>query len=144
MRDDRGRRRGFKIISLDGQEDMLASVDIVSNNKVSKYGVSIAAMERVGVPAIRDALDHKDIVVIDEIGRMELLSKQFRNVITQVLDSPKPVLGTVAIKSVNFAKKAGERQDTKIIKLTRANGPEIITHVGRLLEKLNLDGKQSV
>ena len=134
--DGNGKRRGFKIISLDGQEDILASVDIISNNRVGKYGINIAAMDKVGVSAVRKALNNSDIIVVDEIGRMELASKQFRDMIPQILDSRKPVLGTIAIKAINFAKKAAERQDTKVIKLTRKNASEIATHIERLLKEI--------
>jgi len=138
VRDEKGRRWGFKIISIDGQEGVLASVDIISNHKVGKYGVDIEAIDRVGVPAIRDAMKHDELIVVDEIGRMELTSKRFRDLVAQVLDSPKPVLGTVAIKNTHFAKKANEREDTKIVRLTRANFSEIETHIQRLLAEIGV------
>ena len=135
VRDENGKRWGFKIISLDGREDVLASVELVSQRRVSKYGVDVAAVDRIGVTAIRDALSRDDVVVIAEIGRMELASKQFRNVVMEALDSPKPVLGTIAIRDTSLAKKIKKRQDTRVIKLTRANFPEIATHVERLLSR---------
>ena len=135
VRDENGKRWGFKIISLDGREEVLASVDVVSFRKVSKYGLDVEAVDRVGVTAIRDALKNKDVVVIDEIGRMELISDRFRDIVQEALDSPKPVLGTIALKETNTAKKIKERQDTRIIKLTRANFDEIEVYMGRLLQK---------
>jgi nucleoside-triphosphatase len=135
VRDENGKRWGFKIISLDGREEVLASVDVISSRRVSKYGVDVGAVDRVGVTAIRDALKNKDIVVIDEIGRMELTSKQFRDIVEEALDSPKPVLGTIALKETNTAKKIKERQDTRLIRLTRANFDEIEVYIGRLLQK---------
>lgn len=135
VRDENGKRWGFKIISLDGREDVLASVELISQRRVSKYGVDIAAVDRIGVTAIRDALSRDDIVVIDEIGRMELTSEQFRDVVMEALDSPKPVLGTIAIRDTNLARRIKKREDTRVIKLTRANFPEIATYVERLLSK---------
>ncbi len=142
VRDENGKRWGFKIISLNGQEDVLASVDIISQHRVGKYCVNVEAMESVGVPAVQNALNHNELVVIDEIGRMELTSKRFRDAVAQALDSSKPVLGTIAIKNTHFAKKAREREDTKIIRLTRANFPEIETHVERLLGKIGMRGAE--
>ena len=138
VRGENGRRWGFKIVTLDGAEDVLASVEIVSNFKVSRYGVDVSAMNRVAVPAVQDALARNKIIMIDEIGRMELASKQFRKVVEQALDSPKPVLGTIGIKSKNFMKKAKERTDTQIIRLTSANFREIEIHVGRLLSRIGI------
>lgn len=136
VRDENGKRWGFKIISLDGREEVLASVDIIGRHRVSKYGVSPEAVDRIGVTAIRNALIHNDIVIIDEIGRMELTSKQFRDAFMEALNSPKPVLGTIAIKQVNTARKIKERQDTRIIKLTKANYTEVATHIERLLSNI--------
>jgi nucleoside-triphosphatase len=135
VRDENGKRWGFKIISLDGREDVLASVELISQRKVSKYGVDVAAVDRIGVTAIRDALSRDDVVVIDEIGRMELTSEQFRDVVMEALDSPKPVLGTIAIRDTSLARKIKKRQDTRVIKLTRANFSEIATYIERLLSK---------
>ena len=133
VRDDSGKRWGFKIIALNGREGVMASVDLISQYRVSRYGVDIAAIDRVGVAAIRDALEHNDMVVIDEIGRMELFSKQFQDAVLEALDSPKPVLGTIALKDTSFSKKIKERRDTRIIKLTRLNSGEVATHIERLL-----------
>ena len=138
VRDERGRRWGFRIVDLDGGEDVLASVEVTSQRRVSKYGVDVAAVDRIGVTAVRDALRNKEMVVIDEIGRMELASEQFRNVAMKALDHRKPLLGTIPIKDTGMAKKLKERQDTTVVKLTRANFPEVKTYVERLLTRLAL------
>lgn len=135
IRDENGKRWGFKIISLDGKEEILASVEIISRHRVSKYGVDPEAVDRIGVKAICDAITSKDLIIIDEIGRMEMTSKTFREVITEALNSKKLVLGTIAMKEKNISKKITERQDSKIIKLTRNNFHEVERHLERLLSK---------
>jgi len=136
VRDNNGKRWGFKIIDLDCRENVMASVDMISKYRVSRYGVNPAVIDLIGVTAIRDALENKDIIVIDEIGKMELFSKQFSDVVLEALDSPKIVLGTISAKDTNFTRKIKERSDTKIIKLTRLNFNEIATYLERLLSKL--------
>lgn len=133
IRNSEGKRWGFKIISLDGKEDIMASVQIISRYRISKYGVNITVIDRIGVSAIADAIKNKDIVIIDEIGRMELFSKEFANITIDALDSPKIVLGTVTAKNTNFTKKIKERTDTKIVKLNRVNFAEIETYIERQL-----------
>lgn len=135
VRDEDGKRWGFKIISLDGREAVLASVDTISNRRVSKYGVNVEAVDRIGVAALREALSRHKIVVIDEIGRMELVSNRFRDIALKAIESPKIVLGTIAMSDTNFAKKIKDRKDTKIIRLTRENFNELETHVERLIWK---------
>ena len=135
VRNEEGKRWGFKITSLDGIEGIMASTDIVSKYKISRYWIDVEAIDRVGVTAIREAIKHSDFIVIDEIGRMELFSKKFQDVATEALDSPKLVLGTITAKDTVITKKIKERQDTKIITLTRQNFMEIETYLERLLSR---------
>jgi nucleoside-triphosphatase THEP1 len=67
---------------------------------------------------------------------MELFSKKFQDVATEVLDSPKIVFGTITAKDITFTRKIKERQDTKIITLTRENFNEIETYLERLISKM--------
>ncbi|MGQ9610462.1 MAG: NTPase [bacterium] len=136
IRNSEGKRWGFKIISLDGKEDIMASVQIISRYRISKYGVNITAIDRIGTSAIADAIKNKDIIIIDEIGRMELFSKEFANVTIDALDSPKIVLGTITAKNTNFTKKIKERTDTKIVKLNRVNFAEIETYIERQIRSI--------
>jgi nucleoside-triphosphatase THEP1 len=136
MRDVVGKRWGFKITSLDGIEGIMASTDIMSKYKISRYWIDVEAIDRVGVTAIREAIKHSDFIIIDEIGRMELFSKEFQDAAMEALDSSKIVLGTITAKDIAFTKKVKERQDTKIITLTRQNFTEIETYIERLLSRI--------
>ena len=74
-----GTRVGFKIIDLDsGREGWLAHVRQPVGPKVGKYRVCMKDLESIGVDAILRALREADIVVIDEIGPMELFSQLFQ------------------------------------------------------------------
>jgi nucleoside-triphosphatase len=139
VRDVGGKRWGFKITSLDGIEGIMASTDIVSKYKISRYWIDVEAIDRVGVTAIREAIKHSDLIVIDEIGRMELFSKKFQDAAMEALDSSKIVFGAITAKDIAFTKKVKERQDTKIITLTRQNFTEIETYLERLLSRKVLD-----
>jgi len=90
-----GRRLGFKIITLEGEEGVLALVDIKGGPRVSKYGVNLKDLEEIGVTALRRAIEERRYVVIDEIGKMELYSQEFRGAVGEALNSEKIVLGTV-------------------------------------------------
>lgn len=92
-----GGRKGFRLITLDGEEAILAHKDIRGRKtpRVGRYGVDIPALDRVGVAAIRQAMAAHKIVVVDEIGKMELLSRAFRDAVMLAVMSPTPVLGTI-------------------------------------------------
>jgi nucleoside-triphosphatase len=90
-----GGRKGFRLITLDGQEAVLAHHEFRTRNRVGRYGVDVAALDAVGVAAIRRAVQSNEIVVIDEIGKMELFSGEFRGAVLKAMSSQKIVLATV-------------------------------------------------
>jgi len=112
-------RQGFRIVTLDGQEAILAHVGISSSHQVSKYRVDVDALDRVGVSALRRAVQEFDLVVIDEIGKMELLSSQFREAVTHALNSDKKVLGTIMFNPHPFADDIKRRPEVEILLVTR-------------------------
>jgi nucleoside-triphosphatase len=73
----RGERVGFKVITLDGEEAVLAHVNLNTEQRVGKYGLDLHALERIGTEAIRMAVRARQLVVIDEIGPMEIKSRIF-------------------------------------------------------------------
>ena len=124
-----GIRQGFRIVALDGQEAILAHVSISSPYQVSKYRVDTDALDRVGVAALRQALKESDLIVIDEIGKMELLSPEFREAVTQVLDSGKKVLGTIMLNPHPFADEIKRHPEVEILPVTRDNHPQVMNRV---------------
>ena len=124
-----GTRQGFRIATLDGQEAVLAHVDISSPHQVSRYKVDIGALERVGVSALHQALAESDLVVIDEIGKMELLSPRFREVVTQAMNSDKKVLGTIMLNHHPFADEIERHPQAEVLLVTSDDRTEAMKKV---------------
>lgn len=101
----RGERQGFEIVTLDGASVILAHVNIDSPYRVSKYGIDIKNLDLIGVAALRRAIRDCDIVVIDEIGKIELFSEAFRETVVEALDSRKKLLGTIMFAHHPWADK---------------------------------------
>jgi nucleoside-triphosphatase len=116
-----GARLGFQLITLDGRFATLAHVNIAGPVRVGRYGVDLGALERVGLPAVREAMEAGRIVVIDEIGKMELASPAFRHVVLQALDSPSRVLATIHAHAHPFTDALKLRKDVRIFELTLSN-----------------------
>ena len=125
----RGIRQGFRIITLDGQEAILAHVGISSSYQVSKYQVDTDALDRVGVSAVRRAVQGFDLIVIDEIGKMELISPQFKEAVTQAINSGKKVLGTIMLNPHPFADEIKRRPEVETLLVTRDNRIDVIEKV---------------
>jgi nucleoside-triphosphatase len=120
-----GVRQGFRIITLDGREAVLADVNISSPHRVSKYKVDTESLDTVGVSALRQALRESDLIVIDEIGKMELLSPRFREAVTQAVNSGKRVLGTIMLSPHPFADEIKRHPQVETLLVTRDNRPEV-------------------
>jgi nucleoside-triphosphatase len=78
----------------------MAHVDLRGRGhpRVSRYGVDVSAVERVGVSALRRAMRAGQIVVVDEIGKMELFCGPFKDVVLQAIGGPHTVVATVMAK----------------------------------------------
>jgi len=124
-----GIRQGFRLTTLDGQEAVLSHVDNKSRYRVSKYGVDIDSLENVGVAAIERAIEQSDLVVIDEIGKMELFSPRFQEAVLRAIDSGKKLLGTIMLNPHPFADRIKRRPDVKVIELTRANHDRVLKEI---------------
>jgi nucleoside-triphosphatase len=133
---ERGRRTGFRLIALDGPTGMLASVDTRSPYRVGKYRVCLEDLERVGVAALRRAVDQADlsVVVVDEIGKMELTSPAFREAVLAALESPKPVLATVMARPQPWVDAVKARADVSVVEVTLDNRQAM---PGRILDWLH-------
>ena len=122
---ERDIRKGFKIITLDGKKGILAHVNIKSPYRVSKYKVNIKDLEEIGVNSILDALKKKQVIILDEVGKMEIYSEKFKKAVLTALDSKKRILGTIKLTIDSFTNKIKNRKDTKILYLTGENRQNI-------------------
>jgi nucleoside-triphosphatase len=114
-----GARTGFKIVTLDGAEGELARVGLPSPARVGRYGVNLAEFERLALPQLRrrDA----DLLVIDEIGKMECASARFRRAVEDALDAPTPVLATLGTGRLGFFAAVRDRPDVELLEVTEKN-----------------------
>ncbi len=114
-------RSGFEIVTLSGNKRAMASKGYKSQYRVGSYGVDIEAIDTLAAGAILDAIGDKSIIVIDEIGRMELYSEKFKSAVLRALDSDKPVIGTIMEKTNAFADAVKSRDDVELVQVTENN-----------------------
>ncbi|MDQ7828605.1 MAG: NTPase [Armatimonadota bacterium] len=118
-----GTRVGFRLTTLDGRSAVFAHVDFAgrSPHRVGRYGVDLAVLEEIGVAAIRHAASRGQIVVVDEIGKMELLSAAFRQALEEVARGSAPLLATITAVPHPWADAFKRHPRTVIHVLTPAN-----------------------
>ncbi len=122
MRGPRG-RLGFRLVTLDGRAAVFAHVDWVSHApyRVGRYGVDITVLDQLGVAAIREAMARKEVVLVDEIGKMELFSAAFREALEAVAASPRPLIATITRSPHPWADTFKCRPGVELWELTVAN-----------------------
>jgi nucleoside-triphosphatase len=131
-----GRREGFALVTLDGRRATLASVRIRSPHRVSKYGVDVQALETVGLPALEEAAAGAQLLVVDEIGKMELFSQRFREAVLHALDAGGQVLATIMLSAHPFADALKARDDVRLIHLRPENRDRTLGEVVAALRQM--------
>lgn len=128
-------RKGFSIVTLSGFKGVLAHRNFKSRYKVGNYGVGVHTLNKIGVTEIELCLVEKKVIVIDEIGKMELFSPQFQEVVWKALDADNPVLGTITLARHPFAQKVKARDDVKIYEVTKENQEQVLKTLTKELKK---------
>lgn len=114
---EKGKRIGFYVKDVFSQKmEVFASIDFKIHPKIGKYGVDLASFEKIALPAIDFGIEKCDVVVVDEIGKMEFLSEKFREKIFSLVMLDKPLIATLHISLVKEFKKFGE-----LIEVTEKN-----------------------
>jgi nucleoside-triphosphatase len=139
IRGPRG-RLGFRATALGGPEIVLAHVDRRSACRVGPYGVDAAAFEREIVPLLDVRRTDVDLFVVDEVGKMECFSAAFRAAVERLLDDPRPLLGTIALRGPAFIEAVRGRPDVELVEVTVGSRDvlvgEIVARLQRWLESV--------
>lgn len=122
--DETGRKKlGIQVTDLmTNQSQMFARPDIDSKIMVGSLGVDLALFESVSINAIKKACEQCDIIIIDEIGKVEVESQAFVDAVNEALDVDKPMLITLHKKSRNpLLQDIRRRDDVRVLEVTPTN-----------------------
>jgi nucleoside-triphosphatase len=118
----RGRsgRTGFRVVALDGLAGRLATVGGEGGPRVGRYVVHLAEFEAVALPQleIRPGLE---LLVIDEIGKMECLSPAFVAAARRALAAPVALLATVALAGGGLIAQAKRAPGVQLVTVSLQN-----------------------
>jgi nucleoside-triphosphatase len=91
-----GVRTGFEIRDLTtGRSGQLASTSSKFGPRVGKYRVNLTDLAKVGAAGLETASSSAEMVVIDELGPMELVSPEFRRAVRRCIESGRPMLAVI-------------------------------------------------
>ncbi len=137
-----GKRVGFMIKNWrTGEKDTFSHLKFDGKNKVETddgvFFVNTDVVDAVGVKAIKESIEDEEveIIIIDEVGKMEMHSELFCETVKEALDSDKPVIMTLHKKSRNpLLQDIRRRDDVRILEVTPVNKNLLPYKIEKLLK----------
>ncbi len=114
-----GRRVGFAVSTVGGDRGVLAHVELPGPPRVGRYGVDLSSFERLALPAL--AAPAGTVVLVDELGKMELASGAFRDRIEALFEGAGPLVATVHGSAHPATDALKRRRDVELLRVTVTN-----------------------
>ncbi len=128
-----GQRVGFRIVTLNGGDGSLASLGSKPPT-VGRYSVHLDQFEALVLPELDPRATPANLYVIDEIGKMELLSRKFAARLVELLAQPTTILATIAQKGTGLIEQIKKRDDIELIEITRKNRDGLVNEIQTRIE----------
>ncbi|HNX50254.1 MAG TPA: nucleoside-triphosphatase [Thermoanaerobaculaceae bacterium] len=116
---ERGQRVGFVGKGFSGQKRLIAHLDHRGPQRVGRYGVWVEAIDALAAELV--PAPGVQLFVIDEIGGMECLSREFVRAVNRLLDAGAPLVATVALRGGGLSKTVKEHPGARLFEITPAN-----------------------
>ncbi|KAH8258776.1 hypothetical protein KR038_008605, partial [Drosophila bunnanda] len=138
-----GQRIGFDVVALTGKRGVLARSTSPEETdkrrpKVGKYSVFVQDFEHIALPQldIKDEATKPGLLVIDEVGKMEMLSKQFQSTIDDLLQKQQiPLMVTIPEKSSLKLERLRKSPKSMLFQVTKANRDSLAEKITDLITK---------
>ncbi|XP_013784676.1 cancer-related nucleoside-triphosphatase homolog [Limulus polyphemus] len=138
-----GRRIGFDVVCLNGERGPLARVSdfvcdsVVKGPKVGQYVVELSSFEKLALPALQSRQQGCSVIILDEIGKMEMYSEHFKQAVRASFNlNGVSILATIPVakgKPLPLVEELRNRKDVTIITVTRDNRESLVQEVTCLL-----------
>ncbi|XP_018018446.1 cancer-related nucleoside-triphosphatase homolog [Hyalella azteca] len=147
-RDTHGNRIGFNIVTTEGMTAPLAAIksdgDGTRLPMIGRYAVDVVGFERVALPLMEKAssagVAKASVFIVDEVGKMELLSDTFCRALASLLDQRRcALLLTIPVagrgRPLPVVERIRGHPHALLVTLNRSNRNDAALH-HRLLEAL--------
>jgi len=125
---EKGVRKGFELISLEGKRKLLSHKEISSPYRVGQYKVDVNGFEDF-LSSISFFGSSNRLTIIDEIGKMECLSLRFQETLKKILDSDKWLIATIALKGTGLIAAVKKREDVRIFEITKKSRESLLSEI---------------
>jgi len=121
------------VVTVDGRRAPLARAG-AGGPRVSRYGVDVRSFEDLGVAILESGVRRRGcVLVVDEIGKMELLSERFTELLERIFEpgAPWALLGTIMAGHHARADALKRRPHVRIVEVTQANRDRLPADLSR-------------
>ena len=142
VRDERGMRKGFDVVSI-GDPTVRKSLAIanappaIKGPKVGKYTVIVEDFESVALPCMTNTKSR--VLVIDEIGKMEMFSRKFPQLVKNAFNTKDlHILATIPNKIgpgplATLLDELKKNDAAQLIEVTKTNRDNVIETIVPIL-----------
>lgn len=133
-----GVRTGFIVEDLlTGDKEVFASIGFRGGPSVSKYVIDLMRFESIAVPALTRAIEECEVILIDEIGKMELLSGKFIEIVRKIWKSDSIVVATAPLAKISEVEDL--KRSSEVVQIERGEAGRVARYIlGRIGELLNV------
>ncbi|GAB4305020.1 MAG: NTPase [Candidatus Bipolaricaulota bacterium] len=125
-----GRRVGFSVCDLStGAEGILAHLHLAAGPSFGRYRLNLRDLDEIGVRAIERAIEDAQLVVVDEVGPMELRSPRFVRAVERALQEAQHLLLTVHRASNHPLAYTIRHGVDHLFRLTHAGREQVLAEV---------------
>jgi nucleoside-triphosphatase len=132
-----GKRQGFRARGFDGASCIMAHRTIHSRHRVGAYGVDVGTFDRVIVGPLELSVD-PDLYIIDEIGKMELKSRRFLNLVRMLVDGKTPILATIPVAPLPLVTHVRQLPAVLVIQMNQSSRDRAAQELGEWLNGMGL------
>jgi nucleoside-triphosphatase len=127
---------GLKVIDWHSKNSIIfAHKSINSRIRVGKFGVDLKSFDQIAIPALEWARDNADVIIIDEIGKVEQESKAYTELVKEILDIDKMMILTLHKKGRNpLLQEVKKRDDVRNLEVTQINRTLLPYKIAQLLK----------
>ena len=136
---EQGVRQGFRLMSFDGSQGIIAHAEFPYHPRVGKYGVDVEALGRLSRKSLA-IQEECALYLVDEIGKMECLSSSFITAMRTLFQAHQPLVATIALKGSGFIQEVKTRGDVELREVNRANRNRLPAEVLEWLGKHGITG----
>ena len=131
-----GARVGFEVKDLtSGRKGELASAEAKLGPRVGRYRVNLEDLASIGAAGVEEAVRSSELVVVDEVGPMELVSPEFRRAVAKCAASGKPLLAVVHERLDDDILNDLRRKATTLFTLSVENRDSVTEELGGVILK---------